>query len=370
LVLGVAAASALAAPAGAEANRFAAASPIPSLPLNTAPPTIAGTPRDREVLSVNPGSWIGATDSSYAWERCDPEGLGCILNPDAGSSTYTITPADVGSTLRVRETASNAAGSAEATSLPTAVVTSVAPTASAPPTISGAAQAASTLIAQPGTWDGTPAISLAFSWQRCEADGVACEDVPGATESRYTAGLPDVGRTLRVRVTGTNGGGSATAVSAATSPVAAAPLDGVAASPLDSGSTTTPVAVDGASGATATATAAQESTAIGGACARVLAFSRPRARRLKAVPRVTLTVRPATGGRAPLRVTVRAARGRLKSVTYTLDSRRLRRVRRAPFRLAISPTTLRPGRHLLRARVTPRRGRARTLTLGLRTARC
>jgi hypothetical protein len=85
------------------------------------------------------------------------------------------------------------------------------------PTISGAAQTGQTLTASPGTWDGTPTITFAFQWQACDAAG--CSDIAGATSSTYVVASGDLGKTLRVVVTATNGVGSATATSNQTAAV-------------------------------------------------------------------------------------------------------------------------------------------------------
>ena len=85
------------------------------------------------------------------------------------------------------------------------------------PTISGAAQQGQTLTASPGTWDGTPTITFADQWQACDATG--CSDIAGATGSTYVVASTDVGKTLRVVVTATNGVGSATATSNQTAAV-------------------------------------------------------------------------------------------------------------------------------------------------------
>jgi hypothetical protein len=97
-----------------------------------------------------------------------------------------------------------------------------APQNTAPPAISGAAQAGSTVTADPGTWSGTPAPSFAYQWQRCDSQGANCTNISSATGSSYTPGVNDVGSTLRAVVTGSNSSGSASAASAAAGPVAAA----------------------------------------------------------------------------------------------------------------------------------------------------
>ena len=123
---------------------------------------------------------------------------------------------DVGGTLRVMVVASNAAGSAHATSLASGVVAALAPSNTAPPTISGTAQEGQTLSASTGGWEGTPPFSYAYQWERCNPFGEACLGIGGATSASYTVGAADVGSTLRVTVTASNAAGSASAASAVT----------------------------------------------------------------------------------------------------------------------------------------------------------
>ena len=194
-------------------------------PANTALPAIAGTARDGEVLTSTTGTWTGTPTISYTrqWRRCNAGGASCADIPGATGSSYTVTPADVGSTIRVVVTGTNAAGSAPATSSQTAVVAAVAPANAVAPSISGTAREGQTLTAAPGTWTGTPTISYGYQWRRCDAAGASCVDIGGATGSSYTLGATDIGATVRVRVTGTNAAGSASATSAPTASVAAAP---------------------------------------------------------------------------------------------------------------------------------------------------
>lgn len=91
----------------------------------------------------------------------------------------------------------------------------------AAPTISGAAQVGQTLTAVPGTW--SPAsTTVAYRWVVGD-DTIPTDDPTGAT---YVPTAQDVGKTIRVEATGTRGAGwtPATAWSAATGPVAAAPV--------------------------------------------------------------------------------------------------------------------------------------------------
>ena len=58
---------------------------------------------------------------------------------------------------------------------------------------------------------------------------------------------------------------------------------------------------------------------------------------------------------APVRVTVNAAKpAGLRGVRYTLDGRGQRSGRHAPYNLALAPSALTPGRHMLVARLRPR----------------
>jgi hypothetical protein len=99
------------------------AGPPPSAPANSAPPTISGTARAGQTLTEHHGAWSGnPTSYSYAWERCNSAGAQCAATGATGQS-YTLTSADLGSTIRVVETAANAVGtSSPALSSQTGVV--------------------------------------------------------------------------------------------------------------------------------------------------------------------------------------------------------------------------------------------------------
>ncbi|MEA2199929.1 MAG: large repetitive protein [Solirubrobacteraceae bacterium] len=91
------------------------------------------------------------------------------------------------------------------------------------PTISGIAKQGGSLRARKGTWTGTLPLSFAYRWTRCDAAGEACEDIPAATAVLYKATHEDVGHTLRVVLTASNGEGSSSATSRQTAAVAVAP---------------------------------------------------------------------------------------------------------------------------------------------------
>jgi hypothetical protein len=77
-------------------------------------PTVAGPPRAGEVLTASPGTWTGESPISftYAWQRCDATGSGCKAIGGAKKPTYRLGKNDVGSTIRIGVTATNAVNKA------------------------------------------------------------------------------------------------------------------------------------------------------------------------------------------------------------------------------------------------------------------
>jgi IPT/TIG domain len=80
-------------------------------PVGLSPPTITGIAQVGQVLTEHHGEWSNDPASfKLAWELCDAAGKRCAPIASAGGQSYTLTAADVGSTIRVQETAANAAG--------------------------------------------------------------------------------------------------------------------------------------------------------------------------------------------------------------------------------------------------------------------
>jgi hypothetical protein len=196
----------------------------PAGPANTALPTVSGVANDGETLTAGAGTWTGspAPTVTREWLRCSGTDVGTCAGTGSTGTTYVLAPADVGSRLRVRETAQNSGGSADATSAATAVVTADAPQNTTLPQITGTASQGQQLTATDGTWSGT-APSFARQWRRC--DGGTCADIGGATGSTYQLAAADVGKTIRVRVTATNPAGSMSADSLETAVVAGPPVN-------------------------------------------------------------------------------------------------------------------------------------------------
>lgn len=202
-------------------------------PSNVSPPTISGTAVSGETLTASAGSWTGTPPITFAfaWQRCDAAGDNCAAIAGETGQSYVIAAVDIGSTLRVVESATNAEGSASGQSAQTGVVTAqTAPVNTGEPLISGSAVEGSTLTTSPGTWSGT-SITYAYRWVRCDAggglpDGSDCPSIPGATSSSYTLAADDIGRRLRVQVTASNAVGTASVASNPTEVVQQSPTTG------------------------------------------------------------------------------------------------------------------------------------------------
>jgi RHS repeat-associated protein len=194
-------------------------------PANTEPPTISGEAKDEKTLTASTGAWTGTPPLAYAyqWQSCNSSGESCATIAGATSSTYAIAHEQVGHTIRVKVTATNAAGAAAATSAATGTVAGYPPANTKVPTISGEAKEGQTLTAGAGEWTGSPPLSYTYQWRSCNALGEGCMDIAGATSSTYTLGPSDVGTTLRVTVTATNAAGSASSTSQATGEVVETP---------------------------------------------------------------------------------------------------------------------------------------------------
>jgi hypothetical protein len=204
---------------GSIGGAAAAAAP----PANTAKPTISGTAAEGQTLTASSGSWSGSTPISlaYRWRRCDKDGNSCSGIGGATGETYTLTAQDVSRRVRVAVTATNSAGSASATSDPSAVVAAAPPQNSSPPRIRGALIEGSILTVDRGSWTSAKKISFAYAWQRCSAQGTSCFTLPKETNATYLLRPDDIGHTLRTSVTASNSAGSTVAISSETSLIAA-----------------------------------------------------------------------------------------------------------------------------------------------------
>ena len=198
-------------------------------PVNNVRPRIsvfAVSPTVGDDLTVEEGSWSGLFPITYKyeWRRCDASGAipSCAAIAGAVTDSYTTTEADLGLTLRVWVTATNAAGSVTAISdqtLPTAQAPRLGPSLTTAPAISGKAELGGTLTATRGVWRGFAPIRYTTVWQRCDATLVVCKAVKSVKGLRYAVTQADLGYRIRLSVTATNAVGSVRARSAATEPI-------------------------------------------------------------------------------------------------------------------------------------------------------
>ena len=208
----------------ASASSSATGAVLPAPPAGGVP-TITGTAQVGRVLTASPGSWTNSpTSYSYQWQTSanGSSGWSSASGSGATTSSYTVAAADLSDYLRVTVTATNAGGSASASSGATGAVLPAAP-AGGVPTITGTAQVGQVLTANHGTWTNSPT-SYGYQWQH-STNGTTWTTASGsgATTSSYTVASADAGTYLRVTVTATNAGGSASASSGATGVVPAVP---------------------------------------------------------------------------------------------------------------------------------------------------
>lgn len=94
-------------------------------------PTLQGRAMEEEVLRATGATWTGTGTITKVifWQRCNAVGEACGTIAGATGDAYRLTSADVGSRIRVVETATNEGGTAQAVSAVTAVVEELRPTA-------------------------------------------------------------------------------------------------------------------------------------------------------------------------------------------------------------------------------------------------
>ena len=191
-------------------------------PGNTSLPVVTGSALVNHTLTTSAGTWNdGATGHTYRWQRCSTTGTGCADIPGATTTTYELTAADGGHTVRSSVSATNVNGaSAPTASAATAVVIDV-PGATSLPHISGRARVGKKLSGSHGAWTYSPA-SFSVQWLRCNAHGRRCSSIHHATHSTYKLTKHDAGHRLRLRVTATNAAGSTVALSKPSARVPAA----------------------------------------------------------------------------------------------------------------------------------------------------
>ena len=202
----------------------------------TGAPTITGTAQVGETLTANTTGIAdsdGPADVSYTYQwRADATDIA-----GATGSTYTLSAADEGKTVKVRVTFTDDAGNEETLSSAATAAVAAAPQPNNPatgaPAITGTAQVGETLTADTAgiaDADGLSNVSYSYQWL---ADAAA---IAAATANTYTLADSDAGKTVTVQVSFTDDAGNDEAVtSGATDTVASKPNSPASGAPAISG---------------------------------------------------------------------------------------------------------------------------------------
>ena len=194
------------------------------VPANTVLPDITGSTNLYGTLTGSLGSWTSPNGTnSYArqWQRAsNSAGVAGAFSAISGatSSTYTTTDSDDNKFICLRVTATNLSGSTTAQSYEY-LITKYSPVALGLYSLSGVAIVGGILTAfeQIGTWKATTTITgdtspSTFEYEWSWSDGTVRQSTAfnSTNSNAYTIVAGDLGKIIRVRVTGTNSGGSAT----------------------------------------------------------------------------------------------------------------------------------------------------------------
>ncbi len=226
---------------GAGSSGASTAAPGPSV---TGPPTVVGTTAAGKRLTALAGTWLGSGAITYGfqWHRCDAAGAHCTSIHGAVSATYVLVSKDIGKTLGLTVTATDADGVTAAYANLVGPIAAPRPllVSTAQPVVSGAPVVGKAVQVTTGGWSPTPT-KVTYAWERCNANGRICAAIANATGNAYTPTAADAGHCLLVAVQATSGPTVATSLSTASSAVVDAKTTGplLAAVPTVTGTLST-----------------------------------------------------------------------------------------------------------------------------------
>jgi hypothetical protein len=182
------------------------------LPKNTALPSISGLLLEGGLLSVTTGTWAGSQPITYTyqWQICNALGQSCSNINGATGEALGLLAADIGSTVDVVVSATNAAGTTSVTTPVSELISGLLPKSTSLPSVSGLLQEGGLLSVATGTWTGTQPITYSYQWQLCNALGGSCSNINGATGETLSLSPADIGSTVQVIVKATNTAGTTT----------------------------------------------------------------------------------------------------------------------------------------------------------------
>ncbi|PJJ48197.1 carboxypeptidase family protein [Mumia flava] len=155
-----------------------------------AAPSVSGTVRNGRTLTASAGAWSKAGLSvSYRW-KADGRAI-----TGATKRSFTVSNAQAGKRISVTQTAKDSEGRQWYARTSRATGKVVGTLKSSKPRIKGKAKKGRTLRAKAGSW-GPGAVKLSYRWTR---NGKA---IKKATRAKYKVTKRDVGKKIRVSVTG------------------------------------------------------------------------------------------------------------------------------------------------------------------------
>jgi hypothetical protein len=182
-----------------------AAVTLPLIP--TAPtPVISGTVKVGSTLTVAPGTTpLGAAKKSTQWSSAATLTGSFTPIEGATANTYVLTADDRTRFIRVTVTWEKS-GNGDTPKTATTVAVAAGTFATPPiPTITGTKTVGQTLTANRGTWT-TAADTYSYTWSRASGAKGPFIAIGGATAGTYTLTSADLGKLIKVTVTGTKSG--------------------------------------------------------------------------------------------------------------------------------------------------------------------
>ena len=200
----------------------------------TGTPTIIGTVQAGETLTVDTSAISdadGLVNATFVYQWISNNGTMDNDIADETSSTYIIKPWDLGKYIKVRVSFTDDGGNEETltTAATPAVEASPNEVPTGAPIISGMAEVGQSLslfvdALSLGIWDGNGMTYATLSYQWIRSDGTTDYEIPDANDPSYTLTDADAGKIINVRVSFTDDGANAEALtSSSTTAVAARP---------------------------------------------------------------------------------------------------------------------------------------------------
>ncbi len=170
-------------------------------PVDEVRPSVAGIAEAGQTLTLTQGEWSNSpTTTTDQWELCNADGDACAAIPGATGSTYAIAASDLGSSIRVEESAANSLGNGSSSdSIATATISTDVPAITAVAPLAGIT--GSTVTITGSALNGADAVRF----------GTLAASFEVVSPSEIEATVPDGGRPGKITVTTPNGTATSTA---------------------------------------------------------------------------------------------------------------------------------------------------------------